>query len=98
MQRYALLLSLAAVMLISCTKASQFKPSADATPESVFQNACSNCHNAYQHGQPLNLYEGQRTADDIANKIYSGGLMMPSFPNLSEKHRLELTQWILEHN
>jgi len=98
MKKLLLLTASAALLLSGCSN--DYTPTANATGEDIFKGACMECHDAVE-GKENIFYEiagDKRNADFFADKISSGSLIMPKFPNISGDKLKAVSQYALEHS
>lgn len=78
-----------------------YEPPATAGGEEIFMAVCAECHTSHTD-KPVNMFFTleQKNAKQqyIAEKISSGGLSMPKFPNIKGEKMDLLTQYVLEHS
>ncbi len=93
-----LLTASASLLLSGCSR--DYTPSADATGEDIFKGACMECHEVIEDKEGI-FYEiasDERTVDFFANKISSGSLIMPKFPNITGDKLKAVSQYAFEHS
>lgn len=85
------------VLLAGCSR--DYTPAAGASGEDIFKAACMECHEAIEGKENIfyELSSDKKNADFIANKISSGSLMMPKFPNITGDNLKAISQYALEH-
>ena len=96
MKKLLLLIASAGLLLSGCSN--DYTPSANATGEDIFKGACMECHEAIE-GKENIFYEiagDKRNVDFFADKISSGSLIMPKFPNISGEDLKAVSQYALE--
>lgn len=77
-----------------------YTPSATATGEDIFKQACMECHEAIE-GKDNIFYELKAENKNTAffsKKISNGSLMMPKFPNITADKLTAVSQYALEHS
>ena len=77
-----------------------YTPSATATGEDIFKQACMECHEAIE-GKENIFYElkaENKNSDFFSNKISKGSLMMPKFPNITADKLTAVSQYALAHS
>ncbi|MCP3852328.1 MAG: cytochrome c [Gammaproteobacteria bacterium] len=90
--------SSAAILLSGCSR--DYTPAAGASGEDIFKGACMECHEAIE-GKENVFYElknEQKNAEFIADKISSGSLIMPKFPNITGDSLKAVSQYAAEHS
>ena len=89
-----------AVLLTACGKGgvNDFKAPETSSAADMFANGCAGCHGSDgsgKFGMMFKLSPEGKSAEQLAATILSGREGMPSFPNLTEKQRLQLAEHIL---
>lgn len=93
-----ILASFALVVLSGCSVNSDYLPSAGATGEKIFKEACVQCHTPV-HGNVMILRAEVANPDAIIERIkYGKGLGMPAFPNLTGESAQSVAVYILENS
>ncbi len=89
------LILLAPIVLIvsACTTSSDYSPPAGATGKQMFIGACQSCHSS---GFELDAEMANVSA--IANKISTGSMAMPSFPDIQGESLQLLSEYALSKN
>ncbi|MCK5696948.1 MAG: cytochrome c [Gammaproteobacteria bacterium] len=98
MRTLLLLTATAGLLLSGCSR--DYTPAANATGEDIFKGACLECHEAIE-GKEAIFYEitsADRNAEFFANKISSGSLIMPKFPNITGDSLKAVSQYAFEHS
>ncbi len=83
--------------LASCTKTDNYTPPDTISGEEIFNLNCTKCHKPAL-GAMIRLSAGKANTDAIINKIQSGGMTMPAFPNIKNKPAERLAKYILENS
>ena len=86
------------VLLSGCSR--DYTPSAGATGEDIYKAACMECHEAIE-GKENVYYElaaENRNVGFIADKVSSGSLIMPKFPNITGLSLKAISQYALDHS
>ena len=94
------LLSAAMITLLLAGCSRDYTPAAGASGEDIFKAACMECHEAIE-GRDNIFYElssDKKNTKFITNKISSGSLMMPKFPNITGDSLKAISQYALEHS
>lgn len=92
-----LLIALLLSLLTACS--SHYVVPAGASSSQVFQEACSSCHKGKDLPENYFKIDAQnRNIAAISKKISHGGLMMPSFSNITGKSLQELSQYVLKRS
>ena len=88
-----------ALIATGCTR--DYTPESVATGETIFQQACAECHQAKDKSAPnffFTLNDKNANPTYIAYKVHTGSLMMPKFPNIKGKKMRALSEYVLEHS
>ena len=85
------------LLLAGCSR--DYTPATGASGEDTFKAACMECHEAIEGKENIfyELSSDKKNADFIANKISSGSLLMPKFPNITGDNLKAVSQYALEH-
>lgn len=87
----------ALIVLSGCAKNSDYMPSAGATGESIFKEACANCHSPV-NGKVMMLRPEMANSEAIIERVRNGkGFGMPAFPNLMGDSVQMLADYLLEN-
>lgn len=87
----------ALIVLSGCAKNSDYMPSAGATGESIFKEACVNCHSPV-NGKVMVLRPEVANSEAIIERVRNGkGFGMPAFPNLMGDSVQMLADYLLEN-
>ena len=98
MNKTLLFIASSALLLAGCSR--DYTPVASATGEEIFKSACMECHEAIE-GKENIYYEvasDKKNAEYFANKISSGSLLMPKFPNITGKNLQAVSQYAADHS
>ncbi len=98
MKKLLLLTAGTTLLLAGCSR--DYTPVAGATGEDIFKGACMECHEAIE-GKDNIFYElssEKKNADFFADKISSGSLIMPKFPNITGDNLKAVSQYAVEHS
>ena len=87
----------ALAVLTGCTKSHDYTPAATATGEEIFQTACSHCHKT-QSGIIMTLDSEMANVNAITNKILTGSIAMPAFPNIQGEPAQKVAQYVLDNS
>jgi mono/diheme cytochrome c family protein len=89
---------LAALGLLSgCGGPDEYTPEAGISAADIFAAACQSCHGEAGQGKfgfLLKIAGDSHTAAEIADKVRDGGFIMPSFPNIGDKERQALAEYV----
>lgn len=95
----ACLFALGGALLLSITGCSRdYAPADTASGEDIYKAACSECHKTNDNGSILQLSKDQSNIEYIAQKVRSGSLLMPSFPNVQTDDLNKIATYMLEHS
>jgi len=98
MKKLLLLTASAGLLLSGCSR--DYTPAPGASGEEIFKGACMECHEAIE-GKDNIFYElasDKKNADFFAQKISSGSLIMPKFPNITGDGLKAVSQYALDHS
>lgn len=91
-----------AISLLSINACSRdYTPLPGSSGEKIFQEACSECHKADNKDapgmifslDPANAHEGF-----IVQRVHTGSIKMPKFPNIKDNDLKQLSAYVLTHN
>jgi len=97
MIKKSITLSTIAFSLTACSGSNDFSPEANMTGKEIFDKTCVECH-APVGEFVMEISADMKDADRIANKVLSGSLMMPSFPNIQGVSAKALSEYVVEHS
>ena len=86
-----------AFALTACSGSNDFSPESNMTGKDIFDRTCAECH-APVGEYVMELSSEMKDADRIANKVLSGSLMMPSFPNIQGVSAKVLSEYVVENS
>ena len=94
-----LVLSTSAIILITtaCAGSNEFTPNPNMSGKEIFDQTCVECH-APVENFVMELSSEMKDADKVANKVLSGGLTMPSFPNIQGVSAKLLSEYVVENS
>ena len=95
-----LLLTAATTTLFLAGCSRDYTPVAGASGEDIFKGACMECHEAIE-GKDNIFYElksADKNTEFFAEKVSSGSLLMPRFPNITGDNLKAVSQYALEHS
>ena len=78
---FALTIS-ALFILAGCGSSRDYSPPADASGETIFSTACTECHKPLSANVAMILSEKAANKDAIIKKFQSGSMRMPAFKNI----------------
>ena len=88
-----------ALVLAGCSR--DYTPQASATGESIFLEACAECHQAKDKAAGnffFTLDDKNANPTYIAYKVHSGSIIMPKFPNIQGRKMQKLSEYVLDHS
>ncbi len=77
--KHVLFAAVGVSLLAGCSKPNDYTPAEGMTGEAIFKATCAECHSVDEKGYYFELASDA----DIGKKVREGGMMMPSFPNIS---------------
>ncbi len=83
-----------AVLLGGCSGTNDYTPPEGASGETIFKQACAQCHSA-DVGKIFTLDADMGTPAAIKAKVANGGMGMPSFPNIKGASADALADYVL---
>lgn len=87
----------ALIVLSGCARNSDYMPSAGATGESIFKEACVSCHSPV-NGNVMVLHAEMANSEAIIERVRNGkGFGMPAFPNLMGDSVQMLADYLIEN-
>ncbi len=98
MKKLLLLTATTTLLLAGCSR--DYTPVAGASGEDIYKGACMECHEAIE-GKDNIFYEldaQKKNTDFFADKISSGSLLMPKFPNITGDNLKAVSQYALDHS
>ncbi|RLA22261.1 MAG: cytochrome c [Gammaproteobacteria bacterium] len=89
----------AAALTLTCTlaQASDYTPAAGIPAAQIFSEACASCHGdagSGKFGFLLKLTETTLSKEQIINRIWAGGTLMPEYPNIKSDQLAKLADYI----
>ena len=93
------LLILNTLLLTACSN--DYTPPKNIDGEGIFKMTCAKCHSPEPSSQARAIFKlapENANANYIANKVHSGGITMPKFPNITGDKMQLLSQYVLNHN
>ena len=98
MKKRVVVLSVLVLIVVGCSK--DYQASEGATGKSMFDAACVACHKPLdvQADKYFELAASNMNAEYVSNKVSSGSLMMPKFPNLKGAELKALSEYVVEHS
>ena len=97
MKTQQLLIIIGALFILNgCSK--DYSPSEKATGESMYQTACVQCHKKDEKGKIFTFNSEKANVTHISERVKSGSLMMPKFPNINDEQLTQLSDYILKNS
>ena len=97
MKTQQLLIIIGALFILNgCSK--DYSPSEKATGESMYQTACAQCHKKDEKGMIFAFAPENANVTHISDRVKSGSLMMPKFPNIKDEQLKQLSDYILKNS
>ncbi len=90
-------ISLLTLTLTGCSDVNDYKPEGGLDGKAMFSQACASCHGESGNGKfgfLLKISESEESAEEIAEKISSGGTIMPAFPNISQDEAQSIAHYL----
>ena len=88
---------LCVLLLAACSRSNDFLPTAEMTGEDIFKNACIECHQP-EGGAVMILSAEMKDVDAISNKVLTGSMAMPAFPNIQGEPAKKLSEYVLANS
>lgn len=85
------------ISIAGCSKTDNYTPPDTISGEEIFNLNCTKCHKP-EVGAVMRLSPDKVNKDAIIKKIHSGGMTMPSFPNIKGEPAERLAKYILENS
>ncbi|MDH5480838.1 MAG: c-type cytochrome [Nitrosomonas sp.] len=85
-------------VLVGCGATNDYTPPADATGESIFSTACTECHKPLSGNVAMLLSEDMANKESITKKFQSGSMRMPAFKNINGEAADRLAEYVLTHS
>jgi len=86
------------LVLVGCGKTNDYSPAADASGEEIFGAVCTQCHTPISREVVMVLGESVANKDAIVNKVQSGSMRMPAFPNIQGEAADRLAEYVLANS
>ena len=93
-----LLIAVASVGLIGCSKTDSYTPAESASGEDIFYANCTKCHKPEAAGNVMTLSTAMANKDAIIGKVQKGSMGMPAFPNIKGEPAQRLAEFILANS
>ena len=85
------------IAVTGCSKTDSYTPPDNISGEEIFSLNCTKCHKP-EVGAVMRLSTGKASKKAIIEKIKSGGMTMPAFPNIKGEPAERLAKYILENS
>ena len=86
------------IVLVGCGKSNEYTPAADATGETIFSTACTECHKPVSSDVAIILSSDNANKDAIIKQVQTGSMRMPSFKNIQGEAADRLAEYILANS
>ena len=93
-----MLIAVASVGLIGCSKTDSYTPAESASGEDIFYANCTKCHKPEAAGNVMTLSTAMANKDAIIGKVQKGSMGMPAFPNIKGEPAQRLAEFILANS
>lgn len=90
-------LACAFIAVTGCSKTDNYTPPDTISGEEIFSINCMKCHKS-EDDAVMRLSADKANKEAILNKINTGGMTMPAFPNIKGTPAEELAKYILENS
>ncbi len=88
----------ALLILVGCGASKDYTPPADASGETIFSSACTECHKPISANVAMVLSEKVASKEAIIKKFQSGSMRMPSFKNIQGEAADRLADYVLTNS
>lgn len=88
----------ALLILVGCGTSKDYTPPADASGETIFSSACTECHKPISANVAMALSEKVANKEAIIKKFQSGSMRMPAFKNIQGEAADRLADYILTNS
>ena len=89
---------LALFILVGCGTSRDYTPPADASGETIFSTACTECHKPLSANVAMILSEKVANKEAIIKKFQSGSMKMPAFKNIQGEAADRLAEYVLTNS
>lgn len=89
---------LALFILVGCGASKDYTPPADASGETIFSSACTECHKPLSANVAMILSEKVANKEAIIKKFQSGSMRMPAFKNIQGEAADRLAEYVLTNS
>lgn len=90
-------IAMIALLTSACSGSNNFSPKPEMSGKEIFAAACVECHTPVGESV-MEISADMKDVDQVANKVLSGSLMMPSFPNLQGESARKLAEYVVENS
>jgi len=97
MLKNAIYLTSIALLTTACSGSNEFSPTPEMSGKDIFAAACVECHKPVGESV-MEISADMKDADKVANRVLSGSLMMPSFPNIQGESAQKLAKYVVENS
>ena len=88
----------ALLILVGCGASKDYTPPADASGETIFSSACTECHKPISANVAMILSEKVANKEAIIKKFQSGSMRMPAFKNIQGEAADRLADYVLANS
>ena len=86
------------LILAGCGTSRDYTPPADASGETIFSTACTECHKPLSANVAMILSEKVANKEAIIKKFQSGSMKMPAFKNIQGEAADRLAEYVLTNS
>jgi cytochrome c551 len=99
MEKLNVVLAMSALLvLVGCGASRDYTPPADASGETIFSTACTECHKPLSANVAMILSEKIAKKEAIIEKFQSGSMKMPAFKNIQGEAADRLAEYVLANS
>ena len=99
MEKLKVVLTMSALLILAgCGTSRDYTPPADASGETIFSTACTECHKPLSANVAMILSEKVANKEAIIKKFQSGSMKMPAFKNIQGEAADRLAEYVLTNS
>lgn len=99
MEKLKVVLTVSALLILAgCGTSRDYTPPADASGETIFSTACTECHKPLSANVAMILSEKVAKKEAIIKKFQSGSMKMPAFKNIQGEAADRLAEYVLANS
>ena len=99
MEKLNVVLTMSALLILAgCGTSRDYTPPADASGETIFSTACTECHKPLSVNVAMILSEKVANKEAIIKKFQSGSMKMPAFKNIQGEAADRLAEYVLANS